>query len=344
MDRAGEILKYIHKSQTGIEIGPYFNPLAAKRAGYNCVVMDVFDAPTLRRQAELDPFIPKSSIENIEEVDIVGSCSALAELVAEKFPLGTFDYVISSHNLEHLPDPIRFLKGCELVLMPGGIVSMAVPDRRVCFDYFRPVTTLGSWLEAYFEKRGRPSEALIFDLQSLSAPYTRDGQGAPGFLHSDDPSGATPQRRLEGAYGQWLARRDAPDEVYRDCHCSVFTPSSLRLLLEDLRFLGLLKMEVIEVRPAAATEFYVHLRYPAGPASPIDLDAYYANRAKLLRDMIEEAAEASLIVRKLRNDAAAAAVVAPVPARYEYSRMAAFSHWLDLIWKKARRGRIRRAH
>lgn len=124
----------------------------------------------------------------------------------------------------------------------------------------------------------------------------------------------------------------------------MFTPSSLRLLLEDLRFLGLLKMEVIEVRPAAATEFYVHLRYPAGPASPIDLDAYYANRAKLLRDMIEEAAEASLIVRKLRNDAAAAAVVTPVPARYEYSRTAAFSHWLDLIWKKARRGRIRRAH
>ena len=58
MDHAGEVLKYIGKSQTGIEIGPYFSPLAAKRAGYNCVVMDVFDAPTLRRQAELDPEYP----------------------------------------------------------------------------------------------------------------------------------------------------------------------------------------------------------------------------------------------------------------------------------------------
>ena len=141
MDRNEGVLKYITREQRGIEIGPFHNPLVPRRLGYRPVIVDVFDKETLRARALGDPNIPKDSIELIEEVDIVGSCTDLADLIRSKYDLGSFDYVVSSHNFEHLPDPIRFLRSCEMVLRPGGFLSMAVPDRRACFDYFRPVTT-----------------------------------------------------------------------------------------------------------------------------------------------------------------------------------------------------------
>src|ERR1700730_11534889 len=135
MDRRERITRFITPQQKGIEIGPYFAPLAPKRLGYNCLAIDVFDGATLRRHAADDQQIPDELIANIEEVDLLGSSSAVAELVAAQHQLGTFDYIISSHNFEHLPDPVRFLQGCGKVLRPGGILSMAIPDRRTCFDY-----------------------------------------------------------------------------------------------------------------------------------------------------------------------------------------------------------------
>jgi SAM-dependent methyltransferase len=180
-DRREEITRYITPEQVGIEIGPYFAPLAPKRLGYDCLVLDVCDATTLRRRASKDPNVLREKIRNIEEVDLIGSASDIAELVAARHRLGSFDYIVSSHNFEHLPDPIRFLKGCAEVLRPGGILSMALPDSRACFDYFRPPSTLADILEAYFTRRDRPSATQIFEQQALGARYVdAHGSRMPG--------------------------------------------------------------------------------------------------------------------------------------------------------------------
>jgi SAM-dependent methyltransferase len=148
MDRREQILKHVDKDKKGLEIGPWFAPLAPKREGYNCLSLDVFDAQTLREKAEQDLNIPKSSIPLIEEVDILGTATDLEDAIAARDAVGTFDYIISSHNFEHLPNPIKFLRGCEKALKPGAYLSMAVPDKRACFDYFRPISTLGALIEA----------------------------------------------------------------------------------------------------------------------------------------------------------------------------------------------------
>ena len=48
----------------------------------------------------------------IEEVDLVGSCTHIGKLVRARGEAGKFDYIVSSRNFEHLPNPIRFLQGC----------------------------------------------------------------------------------------------------------------------------------------------------------------------------------------------------------------------------------------
>ena len=127
-NRTGEILRHCSKVLRGIEIGPDFNPLASRARGYNCLSMDVFTADQLRQIAKGDANIPRDQIANIADVNIVGSASEIGEIVCAKYGQGSFDYIVSSHNFEHLPDHIRFLQGCARVLKAGGYLSMAVPD------------------------------------------------------------------------------------------------------------------------------------------------------------------------------------------------------------------------
>src|SRR5438876_856717 len=128
MHRRTEAAKFITREQRGIEIAPYHDGLVPRRLGYQCLILDVFDTERLKQNAANDPYIDDDGRAHIENVDLVGSASEIAALVEAHGSLGTHDYVVSSHNLEHLPDPISFLKGCEQVLRSGGILSMVVPD------------------------------------------------------------------------------------------------------------------------------------------------------------------------------------------------------------------------
>jgi SAM-dependent methyltransferase len=287
MDRRDVVLKYTTKEQRGIEIGPWFNPIAPKRDGYKCLVLDVFDSETLRRRAVEDPNVPAESIPMIEDVDLIGPCTQIGELVRARGEAGTFDYVVSSHNFEHLPNPIRFLRGCAEVLRPGGILSMAIPDRRACFDYFRPVTRLSDWIQAFVENRRRPSRAQDFDSRELFARY----DGALSFIRNSPPEKVSADLGLDIVLRDWLERERSGDENHYDAHCSVFTPTSFELLVRDVAYLGLAPFEVVEIFDAGC-EFQAHLR-----VNPSMEDLRQANyeqtRNALLRRIQDEAAETS---------------------------------------------------
>jgi SAM-dependent methyltransferase len=291
LDRRERILQFITKEQVGIEVGPWFAPIAPKKEGYNCWALDLFDAATLRRKAQSDPAVPKERIPEVEEVDLIGSATSIADLVAARGALGTFDYIISSHNFEHLPDPIRFLQGCEKVLKRGGILSMAIPDRRTCYDYFRPHTTLSAWLEAYFESRVRPTFAQVFEQNTLRSSMDLDGKVMTSWSLFDDPRGVAPLRTLQEYFASWEAFLAAPDSEYRDVHCWVFTPASFELLIRDLEFLTLVNFEIVDVSLPIGNEFVVHLRKKSGGIEGVaDKERFYETRKNLLHRVNDEAA------------------------------------------------------
>jgi SAM-dependent methyltransferase len=299
MDRREQILKHITKRQRGIEIGPWFAPLAAKRDGYNCLSFDVFDTETLRKNAEGDPFVDSSCVSSIEGVDIVGSSTEICDIIAARGELSTFDYIVSSHNLEHLPNPIRFLQGCHKVLKPGGYLSMAVPDKRACFDYFRPVSTLGSWLEAYSNNCIRPTAVQGFDQASLHCKYTDGDEECYSFPLSNDPSNIKQQVSLKDNLNVYMGRADSEDEKYYDTHCWTFTPSSFHLILLDAIFLKLIEFDIEEITENNGNEFYVHLLNE----EPITLEEskFCIQRESLLRSAIDEAAYNSSYAYDLRD-------------------------------------------
>lgn len=55
---------------------------------------------------------------------------------------GSYDFVLSSHTLEHSANPLRALSEWARVLKPGAGLVLVVPHRDGTFDHRRPLTTL----------------------------------------------------------------------------------------------------------------------------------------------------------------------------------------------------------
>lgn len=268
--------QHITKDQRGLEIGPWIRPMAPKSDGYMCLSLDVFDRATLVERAKADPNIPPAMIDDIEEVDLIGSASALDDLTVERNLTGTLDYVIASHVIEHIPDPVRFLKSVETLLRPGGSLLLAVPDHRACFDYFRPRSTTEDMLAAYEERRVRPTPLQVFSNQACTAEY----RGQIAFSLDADAQDVVTRPTLDAAYAAFRIAHASPSEDYIDAHCWVFVPASFELIVQDLIHLGLVSFTLDFISDPIGCEFYVKLVKSAN--QPSNTEEFYAMRNRLL--------------------------------------------------------------
>lgn len=150
LTREEKIFHLLDKAGLGLEIGPSHNPIAPKKKGFNVHILDHVSAADLRRKYAAHPV----NLDNIEEVDFVWSGQRMPELIGQT---QCYDWIIASHVIEHAPDLVSYLQQCEELLKPDGLLSLVVPDKRYCFDYFSPISSTGNVLDAYAEKRVRPS-------------------------------------------------------------------------------------------------------------------------------------------------------------------------------------------
>jgi len=114
----------------GIEIGALHNPLPLPRKA-RTIYVDRMSVPDLKQHyAEFKnlKLAPVSIIANGETLEALADQSQ--------------DFVIGNHLIEHAQDPIKMLKNWLRVLRPGGVIFMAVPDKRFTFDQNRPSTSI----------------------------------------------------------------------------------------------------------------------------------------------------------------------------------------------------------
>jgi GT2 family glycosyltransferase/SAM-dependent methyltransferase len=115
---------------TGIEIGALHSPLPVNPT----VTVRYVDRMCV---ADLRKHYPELDSLPLVEPDIIDNGEQLASIAD-----ATQDFVIASHFLEHCQDPIGAIKAMLRVVRPGGVVYLAVPDKRYTFDRKRPVTPL----------------------------------------------------------------------------------------------------------------------------------------------------------------------------------------------------------
>lgn len=230
----------------GLEIGPSFDPIVAKRDGHNVEILDHMSAADLRLKYQNAPHVDLSAIE---EVDYVSDGGSIFELVGKP---AHYDYIVASHVVEHTVDLLRFMLDCQGLLKPEGKLILAVPDMRFSFDCLRPVSTTGQVIQAFFEKVKRHSIAKLFD--ELAYNCLRDGQigwqrGALG--------GLTFFRPLADA--KWILEEYRHNDSFIDIHAWQFCPSSFRLIMHDLHELGLMELREQAFDDTQDNEFFVVL-------------------------------------------------------------------------------------
>lgn len=145
----GGELRTIHQSReavaavflrgTGIEIGALHQPLKAPPAAAVRYV-DRMTTTDLREQYQDLAALP------LVEIDIVDNGETLATIGD-----ATQDFVIANHFLEHCQNPFLTLQNHFRALKVGGVLYMAVPDKRWSFDAARPCTTVEHLMRDYTE-------------------------------------------------------------------------------------------------------------------------------------------------------------------------------------------------
>lgn len=249
LTRSEKIFFLLKKDGQGLEIGPSHNPIAPKKQGFNVHILDHLTAEGLRKKyLEHQKF--GVNIENIEEVDFVWNGEPYEELIGrEKF----YDWILSSHVIEHIPDLISHFHQCEKLLKKNGYLSLVIPDKRYCFDYYSPLTTAGNVIDAYFSKRVKPSPGQIFDHFSNAVKNSEN-------IAWDKASDKHEKKLLHNiSDANNLLQESIKGHSYIDTHCWKFTPDSFALLISDLNQIGLINLEIKKIFDTTGCEFSVTL-------------------------------------------------------------------------------------
>lgn len=121
----------------GIEIGALHRPLKVPdgvRVSYvDMAPLEVLEA----RFPEVSGIVSPDIIGNGEELEGIASDS--------------FDFIVANHFFEHTENPLGTLRRFTEVLRHGGVIFMAIPDKRWTFDKPRSITPLAHVIRDYRE-------------------------------------------------------------------------------------------------------------------------------------------------------------------------------------------------
>jgi SAM-dependent methyltransferase len=247
-DRAATLTKNLKLQKQGLEIGPLDKPIVPKK-GTSVLYADHLPTDKLRDKYRGDESV---SNDHIQDVDIVVGPSGIRDAVGSR----RFNYVVASHVIEHIPNPLEWFNEIYGFMEPGGILSLAISDKRYCFLRLRGLTTAADWIGAWLQKTTRPTPVQILD--ALSNEVKHDGNIT--WKENIDPHDLTHAYHPRDALRMAVEALDSDE--YRDVHCWVFTPRSFCNLLRRLSVFGLLNFYVANFHDSAGHEFFIQLQKP----------------------------------------------------------------------------------
>ena len=294
MDRSHYLLGDLSRETSALEIGPSYNPLLTKAAGWAVQTVDHASKTELQEKYRAWGV----DVSRMEEVDYIWTAGPLHEAVPEILH-GRFGRIVASHVIEHIPDLLGFLRSAALLLAEDGQLALAVPDRRFCFDYFRPATLTSDVLERHETTDGRHTTKSAFEtyFYNANADNAITWWNAPAkavTLHHDWAT----------AQAQWNAYRNAAPGTYIDMHASSFSPCSFELIVTELAALDLCDLTVQQMVLTNAFEFFVVLERGGSALRARDAGWLAKRRTELLHGVLEETHWQVELLRKSRPTSA----------------------------------------
>jgi SAM-dependent methyltransferase len=242
-----------------LEIGGGYNPRYLKSAHAHVYHLDHSSTEDLRAKYAAFP-ATAHLVDRIQQVDFVFDGSPIQNLVPASL---RFDLIYGSHVLEHQVDLIGHLQSLEQLLKPAGRVVHVVPDLRTCFDALRFPSVTSDAIVAHLNPSPVHQGKQVFDYLSREININH------GFLmrdaHFED---AHFVRGLPESYAAMAAAK-TPGVGYADTHAWTFTPESFRLLMIELRLLGMTRLQADQVSPRYGNQFCAVLSLAANGGDPL---------------------------------------------------------------------------
>jgi predicted SAM-dependent methyltransferase len=274
--RVAALLASVPDDAVILEIGGGYDPRFTKPHHRNVHHLDHDTTEGLRAKYAADPAVA-DRIGRIQPIDFVFNGRPIDELIP---PTLRFDLIYGSHVLEHQVDLIGHLQSLEKLLKPEGRVIEMIPDLRATFDALRYPTVTADALVAHLQPGPIHQGKQVFDALS------REIDKNHGYRMCEaDFEGAAFSHRLKHAFDAMRAA-ERPGQPYADMHAWTFTPESFRLLMIELRLLGLTRLASTFVSPLYGNQFCVVLRTEQDPAEhlqPTTRDALESQRLALCR-------------------------------------------------------------
>jgi hypothetical protein len=232
------LLEQLNSHRPILEIGPFNRPLVT---GDDVYYFDIMN------QADLEERAVKTGRQGqapfIHFVSPTGNLSVVDR---------TFSAVVSAHCIEHQPDLVNHLQSVAKLLDSGGHYFIIAPDKRYCFDYFIPESTIAEVIEAYYEKRKVHSLSNVIKQYALSTH-----NGAPKHWSGDHSTENRSALEICKKITSSIERYKNSNGSYIDVHAWRFTPESFRSIVTILYNLGLspLKSARVYDTPRPMNEF-----------------------------------------------------------------------------------------
>jgi SAM-dependent methyltransferase len=140
---------------SGVELGPGHHPMPIPYPGVSVRYVDRWQPEenlALFTNIEAGATFPKPDIVANLDVDRLSALDDASQ-----------DFVIASHLLEHLADPLTQISEIYRVLKPGAVVLVYLPDRRHTFDRKRAATPLDHLIADHRDRATVVSDEHIED-------------------------------------------------------------------------------------------------------------------------------------------------------------------------------------
>lgn len=218
----------------GLEIAPYFDAFIRKTdCGGRIMYTDYVSNEEIQAKSKLNPH---GSSGEIPVIDFVWTPGVALKTCAPKG--AEFDYVVASHVMEHVPNPIGWLNELLSVVKISGKIVLFLPDRNHTFDYFRNPTNFGELVSWWIEQPAVPNVTQVADFMSNSfsddGTVIRDHKNVPQNFKrpytDEDMINTTVFVYNEGGY--------------IDAHTSVWETETVAEILGRVRDAGLLNVDI----------------------------------------------------------------------------------------------------
>jgi SAM-dependent methyltransferase len=158
--RATSFLAYKHQfvGKSGIEIGGPSSVFSSRGIFPVYPIIESLDNCVFGTTTVWDGSINQGKTYRFNPRKPAGQQHIAEATALSSLPSGAYDFVLSSHMLEHTANPILALSEWKRLLAVDGALVLLVPNKKHTFDHRRPVTTMAHLIADF--NAGMPEDDL----------------------------------------------------------------------------------------------------------------------------------------------------------------------------------------